>query len=91
MAIFVDTLLEAHQNPKWFYRQSCHMYSDDVEELHKFAQSIGLKRSWFQNHPRLPHYDLTANKRKQAVKNGAKEVDIKFTMNFMRRNKYGKT
>jgi hypothetical protein len=29
-----------------------------IEELHEFAQSIGLKREWFQDHPRHPHYDV---------------------------------
>jgi len=32
-----------------------------------------LKRTWFQN-KRIPHYDLTANKRRQAVSLGATEV-----------------
>ncbi|GER94827.1 hypothetical protein A45J_2714 [hot springs metagenome] len=30
-----------------------------LEGLHAFAQSIGLKREWFQGKGRFPHYDLT--------------------------------
>ncbi len=58
------------------FRASCHLFVDDggVDVLHKFAELIGLRRSWFQEHPKYPHYDLSVYKREQAVKNGAKEV-----------------
>ena len=57
----------------------CHLVTDnkDLEELHQFAEKIGLYRSFFQNHPTLPHYDLTPSKRALAVKNGAVEVSLK--------------
>lgn len=56
-------------------KPSCHMSCDgDLEELHRFAQSIGLRREWFQNHRSLPHYDLTPNKRAQALRAGAVEM-----------------
>lgn len=32
--------------------------SKSLEELHVFAQKIGLKREWFQNKGKLSHYDL---------------------------------
>lgn len=54
------------------------MFTDgDMEELHLFAESIGLKRSWLDNRPGgpIPHYDLTAKKRSLAVKKGAIEID----------------
>ena len=35
-----------------------HMVADSVEELHKFAALIGLKRGWYQNKGRYSHYDL---------------------------------
>lgn len=49
-----------------------HLVSDtSMKELHEFAKSIGLKRSWFQN-KRLPHYDLTSqSKYKYARAKGA--------------------
>lgn len=74
MTVIVDDLAR-YPSGVW-----CHMAvegGDDLEELHKFAQSIGLKRSWFQDTPRLPHYDLRASKRRLAVAAGAVEVDPK--------------
>lgn len=49
---------------------------DDLAELHAFAASIGLRRSWFQGPPehRHPHYDVTDTKRQQAIKAGAKPI-----------------
>lgn len=66
-----------------------HLIADTEEELHAFAQSIGLRRSWFQvpkgldgKSPALPHslkaqmwhYDVTEGKRQQAIKKGAVSV-----------------
>jgi hypothetical protein len=28
--------------------QWCHMWSDEVSELHAFAEKMGMKRQWFQ-------------------------------------------
>lgn len=49
---------------------------EDLAELHAFAASIGLRRSWFQGPPehRHPHYDVTDTKRRQAIKAGAKPI-----------------
>jgi len=52
------------------------MASDDLTEgglepLHVMALSIGLRREWFQNHPRHPHYDLPPEKRELAIAAGA--------------------
>lgn len=49
----------------------CHLVSDSsFEELHTFAEKLGLKRAWFQG----DHYDLTPGKRRLAVNYGAIEV-----------------
>jgi hypothetical protein len=66
---------------KQFQSKWCHLLSDeeDPESLHLFAESIGLKRSYFQPGKFCwwhQHYDLTLNKRKLAVAKGAKEIDI---------------
>jgi hypothetical protein len=57
----------------WRFGDSCHLTCNDLEKLHAFAASIGLRRAWFQEHvrPELCHYDLTANKRRQALAAGA--------------------
>lgn len=80
--ILVDELVGYGQAPKegaerYFGngKQSCHMSTDgDIEELHVFAEKIGLRRAWFQNERLLPHYDLTPNKQRVAVLNGAQIV-----------------
>ena len=68
---------------------SCHMWTDseDMEELHRFAESIGLKRAWFQpaTKPRsINHYDLTPSKRAAAVAAGAIELDARDAVNAWR-------
>lgn len=36
----------------------CHLWANDLEELHTFAKRIGLKQEWFQDHKGHPHYDI---------------------------------
>lgn len=49
-----------------------HLYCEDLEELHQFAASIGLRREWAQTSRRgVPHYDLTPGRRARAVVAGA--------------------
>jgi hypothetical protein len=81
MTIYVDDLIAYGQQAKagaerYFGggKQSCHMTCDgNLEELHRFAEFIGLRRSWFQRGS-VPHYDLTPNKRAAAVRAGARET-----------------
>jgi hypothetical protein len=74
MAVYVDELFNTEKSRKWPYLQACHLTADTLEELHEFAISIGLSRSWFQDHRRHPHYDLTNGRRLKAVRLGAIEV-----------------
>lgn len=53
------------------------MAADDLAELHELAKKIGLKPLWFQDHPRVPHYDLVSSRRRLAVAQGAVEVTSK--------------
>lgn len=78
MTILVDEI-RAYATPLR-NKQWCHMMSDDLtdaglEELHAMAQRIGLKREWFQNKPRFPHYDLTPRRRGLAIQHGAQAVE----------------
>lgn len=76
MTIYVDTL----ENWGWKLRghtvASCHMFTDsaDLEELHVFAEKLGMKRTWFQPHRVAPHYDLTKRRRDAALALGAVSV-----------------
>jgi hypothetical protein len=76
--IYVDTLMPCIRNRNWRYDQSCHLMCDPggLHELHKFADKIGLKRSWFQDKAgSTPHYDLSPGVRRYAVTCGAIEID----------------
>ena len=89
MTIYVDELkaYAQHAQPgaeRYFGsgKQSCHMWTDgEIEELHQFAERIGMRRAWFQKHPTLPHYDLTPSRRRLAVQNGATQVVL---LDYMR-------
>ena len=60
------------------FTDGTHLVGESLEELHKFAQEIGLKYEWFQDHCRHPHYDLTTIKMaRKAIKTGAKLVSPK--------------
>ena len=68
----------ARAAPRCFSDGSCHLTCEgDIEVLHAFAARLGLRREWFQDHPRHPHYDLTRSKRRRAVQLGAVEVRAK--------------
>ena len=72
MSVYVDHSRPCLRNPDWPYDTCCHMWADTEEELHELARRIGLKRRWFQKEPdRLPHYDLTASMRVEALEAGA--------------------
>lgn len=86
--ILVDELFDA-AGPRGYSRW-CHMGTDDhtdagLDELHAMAMRIGMKRSWFQNKPRFPHYDLTPSRRAAAVRAGAVEVDAREFVERIRR------
>ena len=51
-----------------------HLLADSEEELHAFAERLGLRRAWYQGHGRHPHYDVTEPTRQVAVALGAVPV-----------------
>lgn len=73
MSVYVDAMKPCLPNAAWPYRQACHLFADELVDLHDFAGSLSLRRDWFQQ-KRLDHYDLTEGKRKQAVARGAVEA-----------------
>lgn len=66
MTVYVDELIWEWRGQLW-----CHMYADTFEELHRMAEDLGLKRSWFQDKPGHPHYDIVRSKREKAIALGA--------------------
>jgi hypothetical protein len=82
VSVYVDALFPVRPFAKvkaaaWRWDEACHLWGDTLEELHAFAKRLGLRRSWFQDHTRVPHYDITRNKRRQAVLLGALESDLR--------------
>lgn len=79
MAIYVDKLERWGWKMRGREVESCHMFTNslDIEELHAFAERIGMRRAWFQAHHVTPHYDLTPTRRELAVTLGAIEVGRK--------------
>ena len=75
MTVYVDELRPTVPSPSWHYRASCHLTADSQEELHAFARDdLALKRHWYQDDGKYPHYDLTASRRRVAVRLGATEI-----------------
>ena len=75
--IIVDEMRTCKPTRKWPWRESCHLFGGTLEELHLFAAELGMKRCWFHDRDKLPHYDLTGCKRLQALRLGAREASIK--------------
>ena len=74
MTVYVDVLMNHGWKLRGHPTKNCHMFTDgDIEELHKIAEAIGMKRSWFQD-KRIKHYDLHARRRQKAIELGAVEV-----------------
>ncbi|WP_052433275.1 DUF4031 domain-containing protein [Streptacidiphilus carbonis] len=79
MAVYVDEITDygdiakaaGLRTTRW-----AHLTADTREELHAFADRIGLRRAWFQ-HPNdyRWHYDVTPGKRTAALHAGAQPID----------------
>ncbi len=85
MTIYVDDLMATGQTGKWRYKKGCHLFTDpgNLDELHDFARSIGLYRSWLHD-AIMPHYDITENKRAAAISRGAIAVGRRRTVEVTR-------
>lgn len=62
----------------------CHMVADTLTELHRMAHLIGMRRTWFQP-ASFPHYDVSLERRRLAVRLGAVEVGRHELVAIMRR------
>lgn len=74
MTIYVDSAQYSRGNTNKMF---CHMVADTIEELHSFAESIGVKRCWYHSSSKYKHYDLNEDQRKVAVCSGAIEISSK--------------
>lgn len=89
MAVYVDSLMACVPTGAWKWHQSCHMVADSLDELHRFAGRLGLKRCWFQSGATrsgwVPHYDLNPMRRERAVQLGVVEVDRRQAVEIFQR------
>jgi hypothetical protein len=74
MPVYIDPLI----NYGWKLGPSCHLFADTVLELVNFAVGeLGLQPRWIQKSLKgVHHFDLTAGKRKLAIKKGAIELGV---------------
>ncbi len=91
MSVYVDIIMPCIPNKNWPYKQACHLLADSVSELHRFAETLGLKKQWLQwKKGSVPHFDLTPSMRKKAVKQGAIEISnsefVQILREWRRRN-----
>lgn len=84
MTVYVDNM-----RAKFGRMIMCHMIADSDDELHAFAASLGLKRSWHQAPPKASHshYDISLSVRAKAVSLGAVEITWRQTAFMCRRRK----
>ena len=82
MAVYVDDAIWQWQGRKW-----CHLLADSIDELHRFAATLGIHRGSYQGPPRgsTPHYDLTSFERDRAIRLGAVVCDRTAIVMVMRR------
>jgi hypothetical protein len=76
LSVYVDHAFAVGDWGRW--SGGGHMQADTLDELHAFAQRIGLRQEWFQSKPGRPekdHYDLTRAGRELALGLGAISED----------------
>lgn len=72
MAIYVDFVKIKFKGHQW-----CHMLADNLQELHDFAELIGVDKRLFHRDASYPHYDITVQMRETAIYHGAIAADRK--------------
>jgi len=66
----------------------CHLVSDSITELHTFANLIGVNKCWFENKKgkKQPHYDIKGEMINKAIDFGAKQVNSKEIVLFLKQH-----
>ena len=76
LSVYIDNAFAVGDWGRW--SGGGHLQADTVEELHAFADRLGLRREWFQSKPGRPendHYDLGSKGRARALELGAIDED----------------
>lgn len=66
MAVYVDDAVTLWRGQRW-----AHLMADTLDELHTFAEALGIPRRAFQDKTSGAHYDVPAALRDEAVAMGA--------------------
>lgn len=77
MAVYVDDALIPASVPngnRVLMSQWSHLMADTLDELVTFGRQIGMRQAWLQVKRSGVHFDLTVNKRRQAIRAGAVEL-----------------
>lgn len=81
MTVYVDEIKDYTRIAKMKrlrHTHWCHLTADTEEELHAFAEKIGLKRSWYQKKgpdDHRWHYDITPGKKELALRHNAVDIN----------------
>lgn len=76
--------------PKFYKKNGwfSHMMTDgDLDELHSFANLIGVKRHFFENKQRHYHYDVPLCYFNTAIDNGVIQVNSKDLIRICKKRK----
>jgi hypothetical protein len=72
VTVYVDDMWKSPVGRFGRMRMS-HMIASTEDELHAMAERLGLRRAWYQD----GHYDVSLEKRRQAVALGAVEITFR--------------
>lgn len=74
MTVYVDEVRPVWPRRWEFkYREHCHLMAESDKELEEMARQLQLPKRWRHG----DHYDLTRNKRRQAINKGAVEISTR--------------
>ena len=80
MAVYVDDAVTLWRGKRW-----AHLMADTLDELHAFAERLGLPRRAFQDKTSGAHYDVTAPLRERAIALGAVAISRHADRDLVRR------
>ena len=80
MAVYVDDAVTLWRGKRW-----AHLMADTLDELHAFADRLGLPRRAFQDKTSGAHYDVTAPLRERAIALGAVAISRHADRDLVRR------
>lgn len=85
--VYVGPPMACLPNRRWPWPSAAKLVADTGQELAEFGARLGLKIEWLHNSPDLPHFDLTAGKRAQALRLGATEIGNAGLMELVYKNR----